>query len=118
MGAGAPIQRAEEGLEWLILLVIAGSGIALGMFASSWANLGIGAVIVGVLLNAAVLSRVAFATGNADKLVLAVVGSVPAGIYDALKIFSIGLVVRWIAGFLSASVHLGFFVLLQAAIVS
>jgi len=112
------MQRAEQGLAWLVLLVVAGSGVALGLFASSWANLGIGAVVAGVLLNAALLSRVALATGNADKLLLAMVGSVPAGIYDALKILSIGLAVRWIAGFLSASVPLGPFLLLQGAIVA
>ena len=114
----APMQRAEQGLEWLVLLVIAGSGVALGVFASSWTNLGIGAVVAGVLLNAALLSRVALATGNADRLVLAVVGSVPAGVYDALKILSIGLAVRLIIGFLSASVPLGSFLLLQGVIVA
>jgi len=112
------MQRAEQGVEWLVLLVIAGSGVALGVFATSWTNLGIGAVIAGVLLNAALLSRVALATGNANRLVLAVVGSVPAGIYDALKILSIGVAVRWIAGFLSASVPVGSFLLLQGAIVA
>lgn len=110
------MQRAEQGQEWLVLLVVAGSGVALGVFASSWTSLGIGAVVAGVLLNAALLSRVALVTGNADRLLLAVVGSVPAGIYDALKIFSIGLATHWIAGFLSASDSPGYFLLLQAGI--
>lgn len=112
------MQRAEQGLEWLVLLVVAGSGVALGVFASSWINLGIGALVASVLLNTALLSRVALATGNANKLPLAVVGSVPAGLYDALKIFSIGLAVRWIAGFFSASVPLGPLMIFQGAIVA
>lgn len=112
------MQRAEQGLEWLVLLVVAGSGVALGIFASSWTNLGIGAVVAGALLNAVLLGRVALATGNPGKLLVAVVGSVPAGVYDGLKIFSIGLAVRWIAGFLSASVPLGSFLLLQGVIVA
>lgn len=90
----------------------------MGVLGSSWTNLAIGAIVVGVLLNVALLGRVALATGKKSKLLLAVVGSVPAGIYDALKIFSIGLALRWTADFLSGSVPLGSFFLLQGAVVA
>jgi len=109
--------RPEQNFEWLIFLAINGSGVTLGVFASSWATLGIGAVVVGVLLNAFLLIRVTIATGHTDKLLRAVALSVPAGIYDALKIFFIGLVVRWIFGFVSALNFLGTFLALQGVLV-
>lgn len=99
--ADGVMRRAEQGLEWLVVLVIVGSGVALGLLASSWTILAIGALAIGILLNAALLVRVAFATGNRDRLSLAIAGSLPAGAFDALKVFAFGSVVRYLASVVS-----------------
>lgn len=99
--ADGAMRRAEQGLEWLVVLIVVGSGVALGLLAPSWTLFGLGALAIGVLLNAALLVRVAFATGNRDRLALAIAGSGPAGAFDALKIFALGSVVRWLAAVVS-----------------
>lgn len=95
--ADEPVRRAEQGLEWLVILVVVGSGVLLGVLMSSWTTLALGAVAVGIVLNALLLGRVALATGNRDRLGFAVAGSVPAGVFDALKIFAVGSVIRLVA---------------------
>ena len=118
MAAPVPIRRADQGLEWFVFLVIAASGVTLGIYAPSWTKLSVGAFIVGVLLNALLLIRVAIATGNTRRLHLALIGSVPAGAYDAIMIFVIAAAVRWATHLLSRSIPLGYFLLLQGATVA
>lgn len=47
-----PLLRAEQGLEWLVLLVIVGAGLAFGLFTSSWVGMSLGALLIGILFNA------------------------------------------------------------------
>ena len=91
------IQRAEEGLEAVVITFILGAGIVLGLGMTTWQRLAIGALCAGILLNVFLLVRGAIVTGNRDRVFAAALGGVPAGVYDALKIFLVGLIAQWIA---------------------
>ena len=98
MNSERPVARAEEGLEWLVVVVVVGAGVLLGILAHRWFEIGVGALIVGVVLNLGLLIRVLVRSGNWDRVGIAILGSVPAGIFDAVKIFVVGMASYWLAG--------------------
>lgn len=88
------LQRAEEGLEWLVRLVIFGGGVALAIRGGSWLVTALGALLVAILLNAFLLVVGAIRVGRADRIPLALAGSLLAAPLDAVKIFGIASVGR------------------------
>ena len=75
-----------------------GSGLALGIFADSLLRIGVGALIVGVVLNVLLLLRAVFASGNLDRAGMAILGGVFAGVYDAAKVFGLAFLTRLLVG--------------------
>lgn len=89
------IQRAESGRETLIYIVIIGGGIFAGLVLDKFASVIFTGLVLGVLLNAFLLVRAALLVRKPERIPLAAIGAIPAGLYDAVKIIGIGLLVRW-----------------------
>lgn len=92
------MQRAGDGKETLVLVVILGGGILAGLASKTLVLLGVVSLLLGVALNAYLLVGLALRTGKRENVPLAAVGSLPAGAYDAVKIFLIGFVAQGIVG--------------------
>lgn len=86
------MKRTEYGLEWLVVATVVGFGLVLGVFAGSWKTIVVGSVIVGILLNIFLLVRAAVLWNRQETLGTALIIGVPAGLYDAMKILLIGVV--------------------------
>ena len=91
------MQSADLGNRVLLVLAILGGGIALGIFSETLWAIGLAAAAIGIILNAYLLAQLALKAGRREKLTVALLGAIPAGLFDAAKIFLIGLMVRWIA---------------------
>lgn len=95
------LQRAKEGLEWLVRLVIFGGGVALAIRGVAWLMTALGALLVAILLNAFLVVLGAIRVGRADRIPVALAGSLFAAPLDAVKLFviaDIGRLLGWSGG--------------------
>lgn len=88
-------QRAESGRETLVFIVIVGGGIFAGLASKTFTSVILTGLVLGVLLNAYLLVRASLMVRKPERVPLAAIGALPAGLYDAVKIIAIGLVLRW-----------------------
>lgn len=97
------MQRAGDGKETLVLVVILGSGILVGLLSRTLLLLILASLLLGIALNAYLLVALALRADKVDKVWVAALGALPAGVYDAAKIFGIALAVWWGTGLLMES---------------
>ncbi len=93
---GQNLKRADPRNRVLLATTIIGGGIILGVMSETLVTLGLASAIIGILLNGYFLVRLVITLGKLEKLPVILVGSVPAGLFDAARIFLIGILVRWI----------------------
>lgn len=113
MRANSRMYHAEQGIEWIPPLVTIFLGAALSVFAPSWIDLIIGEILLGFLLNLALLMRSAIATGHAHNILLAIVGAIPAGIIESVNTLCVGIAARWSSELVAQSGVMGTYLLLQ-----
>jgi len=89
-------RSSSEGRWTLIVVAILGGGLALGFLTVSLVQLAVSAFIIGLALNLYLLISFAFHIGRTERLPGVLLGALPAGAYDGLKILLIGLLVRWL----------------------
>ena len=102
MGAPMEIDRAgkaEQSRDGKVLLYIVGGGILLGIACESIFALALSTLLTAVVLNGWLLITSAIRIGRWDRIPMAAIGSIPAGLFDSLKIFAIGLITRWLSSF-------------------
>jgi hypothetical protein len=93
--------RAETGREGIVFFILFTGGVISGIVAVSWWQLVGLSVAIGILLNVWLLVTAASRLGRPDRMAAAALGGIPAGLFDAVKIFLLGAVVRVAASFLS-----------------
>jgi len=77
-------------------------GIATGVISSSWSMAAICAVVIAVGTNAYLLSYGAIGAGKPGLIPMVLVGAIPAGLYDAVKVFAVAAIAFWIKGLLAS----------------
>ena len=80
----------------LTVIAILGGGILLGFLSPTLLILALASAVIGIVLNAYLLAKVAVDRGRPERLPVALTGALPAGLFDAAKIFLIGVIVRWL----------------------
>jgi hypothetical protein len=95
------MEKAEQGREGKALLYIIGGGILLGIASETILSLAVSAALTGIALNAWVLISLAIRVGKWDRVPMAAIGAIPAGLFDGVKVFVIGLLTRWASSFFS-----------------
>ena len=96
MEGGKSLERVDPRNRALLLVAILGGGIVFGVASETLMTLVLAAAIIGILLNGYFLVRRVVTLGRLEKLPIALLGSIPAGLFDAAKIFFVGILVRWI----------------------
>jgi hypothetical protein len=88
------MERAETGRELVVVLFLTVSGVMAGLFVPSWKLLVLISLGAGIALNVWLLTTAVARSSQPERVLLAAVAGIPAGVYDAIKVFLIGAVVR------------------------